>query len=278
MVAEAWMSSIIPRIACLFAILLVASPAHAQIGPFAPVPIEVGDARLRVDRIQPYVVRWNATAITPDNHVSDRGYRTEEVSRGDCARPCWRRVLRIVNANGEETANTVNLFDARTLAPILTDEKQQGNQTLLLRFDGRRVDGRQDTLRPFYHVVPHHRDIRGRMSRPAFDFDNGPGGLYLALMPHRPQTMLRFALLDVHSYENPLTVVDGDYRVYHRTNITIEGRTYDAVVIDALNNFGYWQYWVIEEPPFVLRWIFVDPGGRRTVFNLAPAQPPAGAN
>src|SRR5262245_9066805 len=96
----------------LLLILCVGNPAHAQVGPFAPVRTHVGDPQLRVDLIRPYVVRWNATSITADNSLSDRGYRTEEVVHGDCVRACWRRVLRVFNANGEQTASTVNLIDA----------------------------------------------------------------------------------------------------------------------------------------------------------------------
>ena len=257
-------------------LLAAASPraTPAQLGPFTTVRVQPGDSQLRVDRLRPYSVRWNAVSISPDNEVADRGYRTEEVVRGDCARTCWRRVLRVFAADGQEIANTTNMFDARTLAPILTDEKQGGVQTLLLRFDGRRVDGRQDTRRPYYHVVDYHRDIRGTLSRTVFDLDNGPIGLYLALMPHQQQTVLRFPLLDVHSYENPLAVVEGAYRVYHRSDTLIGGQTYRTVMIDALNNFGYWQYWLTEEPPFLVRLVFVDSSGRRTMYTIATAERP----
>ena len=264
------------HVALLGICLTIAGTAFAQMGPTRLVEIGIGDARLRADLIHPYTVRWNATAVTPDNRIVEQGYRTEEVRRGDCARPCWRRLMRIFDRSGQETATQINLFDARTLAPILTDERRTGGDRLLLRVDGRNVEGRQDAG-AFFHIPAHHRDVHGRLARPSFEFNDGPAGLYLALMPHEAGTTLRFPLIDIDNDANPLSVANVDYRLFNRTTLTIGGHAYDAIVIDGFTTYGYWQYWVTEEPPFLLRWLFVGPGGGRTVYNLAPLPPAGGA-
>ena len=260
--------------ALILAASLIASAAPAQMGNSRIVPLGIGDARLRTDLIRPYAVRWNATIVLPDNRVVEQGYRTEEVSRGDCSRPCWRRVMRVFDRAGQETWMQTNLFDARTLAPILTDERHDGGDRLLLRLDGRNVDGRQDAG-AFFHIPAHHRDVRGRLARPAFEFNDGPAGLYLALMPHAPGTTLRFPLIDIDNDASPLSVVNVDYRLFNRTTLPIGDHAYPVHVIDGYTTYGYWQYWVTEEPPFLLRWMFVGPGGGRSVYNMVPPTAPA---
>lgn len=250
------------------AALLFSATALAQTGSFPATSIRVGDDRLRVDLIQPYAARWAVTIATPDNRLIERGYWHEEVTRESCPQVCWRRLLRVVNAAGEETTRTVNVFDARRLAPILTEQAVPDGTGLLLRFNGRRVEGKQN-VGAFFHIPEHRRDIRGRMRRPAFDLNNGPTGLFLAIMPHDPMTTLSVPLIDVDA-NDPTSVAQGAYRIFNRQTINVGGRNFDAVAIDAFTTYGYWQYWVVREPPFAVRWIYVGPGGGRTIYNFAP--------
>jgi hypothetical protein len=256
------------QFSCVALALACAPLASAQVGPFSATRIGVGDARLRVDLIEPYSVRWAVTIATPDNRLVDRGFWYEELVRDTCPQACWRRTMRAVNPAGAETLRTVNTFDARTLAPVSTNQTAPDGAGLQLAFTGRRVEGRQNVA-AFFHVPEHRRDISGRLRRSAFEINNGPTGLYLALMPHAPMTTLRVPIIDVDA-DDPTRVIDADYRIFNRATIAIAGRNYEAIAIDAFTTYGYWQYWVVEEPPFVVRWIYVGPGGGRTIYNLAP--------
>jgi len=154
------------------------------------------------------------------------------------------------------------------LAPITTEQIVADGTGLVLSFAGRRVRGRQN-VGAFFHIPEHRRDIHGRLRRLAFDLNNGPTGFYLAVMPHVHQTTLRVPIIDVDA-DDPASVVDADYRIFNRQIVNVAGRSYDAVAIDALTTYGYWQYWVVAEPPYVVRWLYVGPGGGRTLYSLLP--------
>jgi hypothetical protein len=259
------------RSICLALLFANAAPvaATAQTGNFVITRIAVGDDAVRTHLIEPYEARWSVTVATPDNRLVERGHLVERLERGECAQACWRRTAQVLSAAGVETSHTVNVFDAATLAPITTEQVVTDGTVLRLAFSGRRVQGRQN-VGAFFHIPEHRRDIGGRLRRPAFDLNNGPTGLYLALMPHRPMTTLRIPIIDVDA-EQPTRVVDADYRIFNRQMITVSGRNQEAVAIDAFTTYGYWQYWVVPEAPYVVRWLYVGPGGGRTIYNLVSA-------
>lgn len=253
----------------ILAAVLPPSLADAQSRSAEVARVGVGGPELRVDAVSPYEARWAVTIATPDNRLVERGHWVERLEDGACRpRACWRRTLRVLDAAGAETSRTINVFEAATLAPISTEQQSADGSALRLAFQGRRIDGRQETS-AFFHIPARQRHIGGRLQRPAFELNNGPTGFYLALMPHAAGVVLALPAVDIDG-EDPRRVIDAHYRVRGPQRIVAGGDAYDTILIDALNTYGYWQYWVIAEPPYVVRWLYVGPGGGRTMFTLTP--------
>lgn len=240
----------------ILALLLASCVALASEAPAKePATLAVGDPRVDGSFLRPYRNAWRYVYRKPGAAPVDAGIWTDEL-REDRAN--GRRVLVRTQEQRDRKAQvrttTVNVFDAKTLAPISMDWKLDPQNFNHREFSGARVRFRRLATPP--GGVLQQGDVT--LAAPPFDFLGGMYGLVAVALPLAPGFTARIPALD----ERDEVLRWVDLRVTRE--VTVEagpGKRVRAWVVDASTPDGPMTFWLTKAPPYVIKLVFRATGG-----------------
>lgn len=238
------------------------SPVQATHPALAPVVLKVNDASVDASRIKPYKVQWKETFVTPANQVVVNGTWTDEVERITVdGKDVLKRTVSVDRPQRGIHSIIVLTVNGRTFAPITTEEVQAGKAPALhFDFAGKRISGYRDT-----------RKIEARVPIEAFDTLGGMTDLFPASLPLRAGYAARFPNFSatISADDDPATITWITLQVKRQDTVALpDGRKLKAWLVDSDTPFGFYKVWIAEEPPYIVKSIWMGPGGGRSTFDL----------
>jgi len=236
-------------------------PAEA---PAPPRIVKPGDSLVNPSRIAPHERHWKVTLANAQNKIIEYGDWKETVERGEEAgRPVLRRRITLDGIDGKPKERVVLVADARTFAPIRTEEERPDQGSWLrYRFDGRSISGERSADA----VGAPSRKIDAKLPLECFDYLGGWMELFFAALPLREGFAVTFpaALATAGPAEPQDGVSWVTARVKGRGPVAAGGgRKIDAWLVEADTPYGYYKVWVADEAPYVIQaMLILGPGGR----------------
>ena len=232
--------------------------------------ITVGDSQVHGERLQPYTNQWQMKVVRPDGSaLEDAGTWTDQLEAVSIdGKQCWKRTqsAKFKKSTGEvaATTKTVNVFDARSMAPISRE------------FERHIVGGDDSKLRITFsrnsmtveNTEKGKSEVHEIAASNAYDFFGGVYALLWVALPLKPNFSATFP-----SYtedEHPELVQQVSYKITGREKLqTGNLKRADTWVIESDTSIGYLKYWISEEPPYILRMDFKDKTGARWTLTTA---------
>lgn len=253
----------------LFAVTAAAQPQFAPVKatPFGsePVKLSVDDPSIDATKIKPYRAKWKETFVTPANQVMVIGTWTDEVQRANVdGRSVIKRTITVDRPQRNIHAFTMLVVDGRTFAPLVTEESEVGKPAdLHLEFRGTHVTGKR-----------HEESIDAHVPVKAFDTLAGMTDLFPATLALRAGYAARFPNFStsVGDSADPAAVTWITLQVKRQDTIALpDGRKLKAWLVDSDTPLGFYKVWIADEPPYIVRTIWMGPGGGRSTFDLISA-------
>jgi hypothetical protein len=255
-----------------FASLFLAAYPAVAISSKPPLPapvLRVGDPSVDAARIQPHERHWKVTLATIQNRIVEFGDWKETVTRGEVSgRPTLERRIALDSPDGKPKERVLLVVDAKTFAPVRTEEERPDLGThLRYTFDGRRLRGERSPLSP--GEPPRHIDVRLEVE--CFDYLGGMMELFFASLPLKEGYAVTFPAALATS--DPVAAQDGiawiTARVKGKASVEAWGRKFDTQVVEAETPYGFYKVWLSPESPYVIQAVLlIGPGGR---FSYLPA-------
>jgi hypothetical protein len=207
-----------------------------------------------VGPLQPYTNAWTMTFHGDDGTVSPPQLWEDSMDTITWnGRPAMQRVQiehRLVPVGGYQ--RTANVFDARTLAPYMTEVRQRNGMFVRREYDGLRVREIR-SVRSSAGVDSAMREYT--VSAPFIDFY---GGMYATVLAARPLTAGLQGTFP--ALLAPDTIVQVPFSVLTRDTVRgVGGALTSAFKVDVGISSGpgagsgTFTAWVIDKPPYVLR-------------------------
>jgi hypothetical protein len=233
----------------------------------AQTSITVGDARVDASFIKPYKNRWKETLATSDHRIIDRGVWSDEVQYAEYqGRRVLKRVITVTRPSGKVEVTFTLMVDPRTFEPVMTEENRGGQSLLRFDFQGRRVSGR----RPPQVLGGQPRAIEVKLPTRVFDFYGGMNDLFLAVLPLREGYAAKIPCFSgtIGPEADPKAITWTMMEVKRREPITTgSGEKVMAWVVETNTAVGFYKVWVTREPPYVIKTVFLGPGGGRLQYD-----------
>jgi hypothetical protein len=239
--------------------------------------VSVGSRLVHGSTLQPYTNAWQmATVSKTGERRADAGTWTDRLERVTIGGKSYFKRTQIASfkrKNGAvgATTETVNIFDARTLAPMSRTFKQRvvttgQTSTRAVRFDpGLTIV--TTTASGKTHVTTT------RSSRHAFDFY---GGVYALIWIALPLRQGFTATFPSYGEEDPATVTPVSYTVSGSETITVGSHHVNTWRINCNSEIGPLTYWVTAKPPYIIRMEYTD-ASTGTTWTLTQTTLPAAA-
>ena len=238
------------------------SPVQATRAALTTVVLKLNDPEVDASRIKPYKVQWKETFVTPLNQVIPNGTWTDVVERTSIdGKEVLKRTVTVDRPQRGIHASTVLIVNGKTFAPVTTEEVEPG-KTPDLHFDfaGTHIAGNRKT-----------RKIDATVETAAFDTLGGMTDLVPATLPLRPGYTARFPNFSATISENddPASITWITLQVKRQDIVALpDGRRVKAWLVDSDTPLGFYKVWIAEEPPYIVRSIWMGPGGGRSTFDL----------
>jgi hypothetical protein len=241
------------------------SPAGLPAASAAHLVVRAGDSGVDGGFLAPYENRWRISVTLPDGRRLEAGTWTDRLEAATAAdgRAALRRTQRESERVIEELRpgfaaqigadhleiTRVNVFDAKTLAPLETELATNIHRGSHARFDGPRIA----IDKTIGDAPPIHVDER--LDAAPFDYFGGMFGLLVAGLPLREGLTAKLAAFrpqqgDAHGH---LEWVEA--RVIGRARVAAGplGER-EAWVVDVPGDErGSFRFWLSKEAPYVLR-------------------------
>jgi hypothetical protein len=234
------------------------------------VELKSGDPRIHGEHLQPFTNQWKMKVVGPDGTaLEDAGTWTDQLESASVdGRSCWKRTQSATfkRKTGEiaATTRTVNVFDAKTLAPISRE------------FERHMVGGEDSKLTITLHgnsmkienTEKGKTETREVPTTEAFDFYGGVYALLWVALPLQQDFTATFP-----SYtedEHPEAVQQVTYKITGRESMEA-GSTgkRDTWIIESDTSIGYLKYWISENPPYIIRMDYKDKTGAKWTLTMA---------
>ena len=216
-----------------------------------PVKVAVGDPSVDGSVIRPYTNRWRLTVARPGGEPREVATVTDEVVSSDAGALKRTQVTRYDKGI---TTTDVNVFDAKTLAPVSMDFTRSDTGASHHReFRGALVRGR--------HVASPSavaEEAEATFDAAVFDFYGGMYGLLIAAFPLGEGYAATIPAVD----EDELRRESVTFRVVRRERVDA-GPTakVDAWVVDVDTKQGPMTFWLTKAPPYVIKLVWAAPNG-----------------
>lgn len=233
------------KIWILPAALATVSAAHAA-QPDQPRSLKVGDGSADGSRLTPYENAWLYTARFSDGRVKTQGIWSDHVERTTIdGREVLKRVQGMTYVNAL-TSSGITVMDAKTCAPISTEQHRPDGLVIKRTFDGAHVV----TERKSPDASPA-KQAAVDLPTPVFDYYGGAYGFLLSCFPLRIGYAASFpAIGETEDVPDPVS-----FKVVRREEIRAghRGMT-DTYVVTAEKSGEYTQtYWLSKTAPYIIR-------------------------
>ena len=227
------------------------------------VEVKPGDSRVHGEHLQAFTNQWKMKVVRPDGSVlEDAGSWTDELSATTIeGRSCWKRsqAATFKRKTGEvaATTSTVNIFDAKTMAPVLREFERHvaggDDSKVRIEFRGRSMKIESTTN--------SKTEVREVATTEAFDFYGGVYALLWAALPLKQDFAATFP-----SYtedEKPELVQQVSYKVIGREKIEAgKAGKQETWIVDCDSAIGHLKYWISGTAPYIVRMDFTDKENR----------------
>lgn len=229
---------------CRFAGAVLAATACPALAAAAPVP--VGSSQVSGATLRPYENAWLYTARFPDGRVKTQGIWSDHVERATVnGREALKRVQGMTYVNAL-TSSGVTVMDAKTCAPITTEQHRPDGLVIKRSFKGA-------------HVVTERIDHPGEstkqtavdLSSPVFDYYGGAYGFLLSCFPLEVGYSATFpAIGETEDVPDPVK-----FTVTRQETIRAGSRgMVETYVVAAEKPGEYTQtFWLSKAPPYIIR-------------------------
>jgi hypothetical protein len=241
-------------------------PVRAAAPSAETTRLSVGDPSVDASFLEPYMSRWKETFVSTGFKVIDFGTTTDEVTvTEESGRKLIHRSVALDRPSGISSRTTL-VVDAKSFAPVSTNESQSGGERLALAFIGMRMSGERKAS----ESASTH-SLSAALRTRAFDYFGGMNDLLLAALPLRTGATFEIPAVAVtlgaeYPEDGVITVT---LHVRREDFVTLpSGEKRQAWVVDADTPIGFYKTWISKKAPYILRTIWVGPGGGRSTFEL----------
>ncbi|SRR6266404_2361533 len=162
------------------------------------------------------------------------------------------------------TTRTLNVFDAKTLAPITREFERHmvggddSKLTIIFRGNSMKIE----------NTEKGKTETREVPTTEAFDFYGGVYALLWVALPLQQDFTATFP-----SYtedEHPETVQQVSYKITGRESIEAgSAGKKDAWIVESNTSIGYLKYWISESVPYIIRMDYKDKTGAKWTLTMA---------
>jgi len=222
-----------------------ASAVYGSVAAQAQI-VKVGDGLANGMRLQPYENAWLYTARFADGHVKTQGIWSDHVERTTIdGREALKRVQGMTYVNAL-TSSGVTVMDAKTCAPISSEQHRPDGLVIKRKFRGAHV-ATERIEKP--GAMPQQNSVD--LPVPVFDFYGGAYGFLLSCFPLKVGYTASFPAIG--EIEDVAETVR--FKVLRRERIRAGRRgLVDTYVVTAERQGEYTQtFWLSRLAPYVIR-------------------------
>ena len=243
--------------------------AYAFTQEAAPLKVAVGDPIVNGARLQPYENQWSMSMVKPDGTViADAGNWKDELKAVQIdGKVALQRTQQATfkNRKGEvaATTKTVNVFDARTMAPVSRAFEKHldggSDSSLSIRFS-------PDSLR-LERVDGGKAEVKNLPTTMAFDFYGGIYAVLWAAMPLKQGFSVTYPSYGEDEHPEKVSWVVATVTASEALDAGSKGRV-KAWVVESDTDIGKLKYWVSPESPYILRMDYRQQDGTLWVLKM----------